>query len=131
MTTDKARIDPETRVLKIGRSGIIATAPPRPRRLSIHERLRTELSRVRKFVGSLIAGSLWTRILCGVLAALTGAVWAFSLARFIFSSGWPALFHLVYAAAAAGFSVVCAVAAFDLSSPDQLGRDVEAQLHKR
>jgi len=57
-----------------------------------------------------------------VLAAISGAVWALSLARFFFSTGWPALFHLAYAAGSGGFAIVCSLAAFDSSSPERLHR---------
>jgi hypothetical protein len=84
MVTDKVQIGSEARVLEIGR---FEEPPPVPGRPLIRERFRTQLSPLRKFVSSLVAVSLWTRILYAVLAALTGAVWAFSLARFFFSTG--------------------------------------------
>jgi hypothetical protein len=56
-----------------------------------------------------------------VLAALSGAVGALSLVRFFLSTGSPALFHLAYAAASAGFATISSLAALDSSSPEQLG----------
>jgi hypothetical protein len=66
-----------------------------------------------------------------MLAALAGAVWALSLARVFLSTGWPALLYLAYAMVSAGFGVICALAALDLSSLDQLGRSVDAQIRRK
>ena len=129
VAADKTQIHIQARVLEIGRSGIIAKPDPARRRPSFGERLRTELSPLRKSAGSLVTGSLWIRILCSVLAVLTGAIWALSLALFLLSTGWPALFHFGYLAGAAGFAVTCALTAADPSSPDQLGREVDARIY--
>jgi hypothetical protein len=131
MATDKVPIGSEARVLEIGRSSTVEEQPPAPGQPPIRERFRTHLSPLRKFVSSLVAVSLWTRILHTVLAALTGAVWALSLARFFFSTGWPALFRLAYAAGSAGFAIICSLAAFDPSSPEQLGRDLDRRIRPK
>jgi hypothetical protein len=131
VATDKVQIDSEARVLEIRRSSSVEESSPPPRRLPIRERLRTLLSPLRKFVSSLVAESLWVRILYTVLAALAGAVWALSLAPTFLSTGWPAPLHLVYAMVSAGFAVICALAALDLSSPDQLGRYVDARIRRK
>ena len=129
MPTKKDQFGSKARVVEIGRSSSAEIPPQARRRPSFGERLRTELSPLRKSAGSLVAGSLWIRILCSVLAVLTGAIWALSLARFLLSTGWPALFHFGYLAGAAGFAVTCALTAADPSSPDQLGREVDARIY--
>jgi hypothetical protein len=102
MATDKIQIGSEARVSEIGRTGTVQESPRAFGRPPIRERLRAQLSTLRKFASSLVAISLWTRVLYIVLAALSGAVWALSLARFFFSTGWPALFHLAYATGSGG-----------------------------
>jgi hypothetical protein len=131
VATDKVQIDSEARVLEIRRSSTVGAPPPEPGQPPIRERFRTILSPLRKVGSSLVAESLWTRILYTVLAVLAGAVWALSFARTFLSTGWPALLHLVYAMVSAGFAVICALAAFDLSSPDQLGRSVDAHIRRK
>ncbi|MBV8135399.1 MAG: hypothetical protein JO121_07140 [Deltaproteobacteria bacterium] len=56
-----------------------------------------------------------------MLAGLTAVVWAFSLASLPLSTGWPAVFYFGYAAASAGFSVVCALVALNISGTEKLG----------
>jgi hypothetical protein len=51
-----------------------------------------------------------------VLAALTGAVWAFSVVRFLLATGWPVVFYFGYVAASAGFTVACALVALNIST---------------
>jgi len=128
VATDKIQIGSEARVLEIGRAGIVQEAPPALGRPPIRERLRTLLSTLRKFASFLVAISLWTRVLYIVLAVISGAVWALSLARFFFSTGWPALFHLAYAAASGGFAIVCSLAVFDPSSPERLRRHLDRRI---
>jgi hypothetical protein len=70
-------------------------------------------------------------MLYALLAALAGAVSALSLAQVLLSTGWPALLHLAYAMVSAGFAVICALAALDLSSPDEIGRFVDARIRRK
>ena len=59
---------------------------------------------------SLISAFSWV-----LLAILTGVVWAFSVGRFLLATGWPMVFYFGYAGACAGFTVVCAQLALNIS----------------
>jgi hypothetical protein len=104
------------RVLEIERHDSVAQ--PSPRR-GPRARFVELLSSVREVNFSLFSSPPWARILYAGLAGLTGIVWAFSLASLLLSTGWSAVFYLGYAAASAGFTVLCALVAVNISHPEE------------
>jgi hypothetical protein len=77
--------------------------------------LAEQYSSLREVGRRAISAFSWVRTLYTVLAALTGALWAFSVVRFLLATGWPVVFYFGYAAASAGFTVVCALVALNIS----------------
>lgn len=131
MAPDELRADPEARVLEIRRYRDVSEPPPGPRPQPIRERLIGLLSQVREFASSLIALSRWARVLFAILAILTGLVWALSLAQVFLSTGWSPLFHLAYAAGSGGVAIICSLAAHDPSTPERLGKNLDACFRRK
>ena len=104
---------PHGRVLEIDRHNCVAQLSPSPPR-EPGARLVELPSSVPQVSVSFISASPWVRSLHTVLAGLTGVVWAFSLVSLPLSTGWPAVFYFGYAAASAGFTVVCALVALNI-----------------
>ena len=104
---------PHGRVLEIDRHNCVAQLSPSPQR-EPGARLVQLASSVPQISVSLISASPWVRSLHTVLAGLTGLVWAFSLAALPLETGWPAVFYFGYAAASAGFTVVCTLVALNI-----------------
>lgn len=127
METAGVQIKCQSRVLEIDRYNMVGELPVPPRRPRFRQNLGKIVSSAREPVRSVFTGSFLARILYAVLAALTSAIWASSLGLFFFSTGWPALFHLAYAAASAGFAAVCVGTAFNLCSPEQLVRALKVR----
>ena len=109
---------PHGRVLEIERHYCVAQLSPSPQR-EPSAGLVELLSSMPEVSVSLISASSWVRALHTVLAGLTGAVWAFSLASLPLSTGWPAVFNFGYAAASAGFTVVRTLAALNSSGAEK------------
>jgi hypothetical protein len=106
------------RVLEIERHHGVAQPSPSPRR-EPRARLVELRSCVRELSFSLISSPPWAQILYAVLAGLTGVVWVFSLASLPLSTGWSGVFYLFYAAASAGFTVLCLLVAVNISDPEE------------
>jgi hypothetical protein len=106
------------RVLEIERHNGLAQPSPLPRG-GPGARLVELLSSVRELSFSLSPSPPSARILHAALAGLTGAVWAFSLGSLLLSTGWSAVFYLGYAAASAGFTVLCALVAVNVSYAEE------------
>src|SRR5262249_30654956 len=101
------------RVPEIDRHNRVAQVSPSPER-EPSARLVELLSSVPEVRFSLVSVSWRARVLHTVLAGLTGVVWAFSLVSLPISTGRPAVFY-GYAAASAGFTVICALVAVNNS----------------
>ena len=111
---------PHGPVLEIERHNCVARLSPSSRR-EPGAWLVQLLSSVPQVSVALISAFPWVRSLHTMLAGLTAVVWAFSLASLPLSTGWPAVFYFGYAAASAGFSVVCALVALNISGTEKLG----------
>ena len=99
---------PSGGVLEIERHRCVVQPSPPPHR-GLRIRLAELFSSLRQVGLSLISAFSWL-----LLATLTGLVWVFSVARFLLATGWPVVFYFGYAAASAGFSVVCALLALNI-----------------
>jgi hypothetical protein len=101
-------------VLEIERHSSVLQPTPPPQR-GLRTRLAELFSSFRHVGLSLISAFLWV-----LLATLTGVVWAFSVGRFLLATGWTVVFYFGCAAASAGFTVVCALLALNISMKRRL-----------